>query len=373
MPAKYEPVTAEVIRWAIDESGYSDAEIARALKTPEDAVRSWGIGAARPTTGQLTRLSRKLKRPRELFYLERPPASASLPETLRTASGAAKRELTPPELLAIRRARRVQRMVAFLRRDSPAELPPFHLTDQVEQVGDGFREWSGVSLAVSRAWTSDGEARRAWAAAIEDHGVLVMSYSLKKDGLRGFALPDPVAPLAAVNTAHNDGSRSFTMWHELAHLAVSRGATCLTATAKRTEERWCDEVAAEVTMPRAELARAPLAADSDDRLTYITAAARHFRVSLRAAAVALGRGDPDSDDDYGIVSARASTSDTSKPPGFGRTARSRAADRLREVGTLAARSIISGIESGEISEHSTSKILRLDGFELAQLSGAVDG
>lgn len=373
MPAKHEPVTAEVIRWAIDESGYSDAEIARALKTPEDAVRSWSIGTARPTTGQLTQLSRKLQRPRELFYLERPPASASLPETLRTASGAAKRELAPPELLAIRRARRVQRMVAFLRRDAPADLPSFEPTDHSEQVGDGFREWSGVSLAAARAWTSDGEARRAWAAAIENRGVLVMSYSLKKDGLRGFALPDPVAPLAAVNTAHNDGSRSFTMWHELAHLAASRGATCLTATARHTEERWCDEVAAEVAMPRAELARAPLSTDSDDRLAYITAAARYFRVSPRAAAVALGRDDLDSDDDYEIVSTRASTSDTSKPSSFGRAVRSRAADRLREVGMLAARSIISGIESGEISEHSAGKILRLDGFELAQLSGVADG
>ena len=373
MPAKYEPVTPEVVRWAIAESGYAPAQIADHLKTAPETVQAWCDGTERPTVGQLTKLSRRVRRPRELFYLPQPPREAGIPATLRTANGADKRELAPPELLAIRRARRIQRMVAFLRRDAPADVPRFKPADDVARAGDELRAWSGVSLATARSWKSDLEARRAWTIAIEDRGVLVTSYSLKKDGLRGFALPDPAAPLIAVNTAHNDGSRSFTMWHELAHLAVSRSATCLTATARRTEERWCDEVAAEVTLPRAELGRAPLEQASDDRLEFITAAARYFRVSMRAAAVALGRDDPNSDEDYELVSLRAPASDTDKPRGFGRNVRNRLDDRLREVGILAARSIIAGIESGEVSEHSARKILRLDGFEIAQLSEAIGG
>lgn len=371
MPAKYEPVTPSVVGWAIDESGYATGEIAAHLKIAPETVQAWRDGGELPTVGQLTRLSRRVHRPRELFYLPQPPREAAIPTTLRTANGADKRELAPPELLAIRRARRVQRMVAFLRRDDPADVPCFEPETDPARTGDEIRAWSGVSSAIARAWKSDAEARRAWAAAIEKRGVLVMSYSLKKEGLRGFALPDRAAPLIAVNTSHNDGSRSFTMWHELAHLVASRSATCLTATASRTEERWCDEVAAEVTLPRAELDRAPLEPTSDDRLEFITAAARYFRVSLRAAAVALGRDDPYSDEDYELVSLRAATSDTDKPRGFGRNTRSRPDDRLREVGMLAARSIITGIESGEVSEHSARKILRLDGFEIAQLSEAL--
>lgn len=371
MPARYEPVTPSVVGWAIDESGYATREIAAHLKIAPETVQAWRDGRERPTVGQLTRLSRRVRRPRELFYLPQPPREAAIPTTLRTANGANKRELAPPELLAVRRARRVQRMVAFLRRDDPADVPRFETAADPARAGDEIRAWSGVSPAIARAWKSDVEARRAWAAAIEKRGVLVMSYSLKKEGLRGFALPDRAAPLIAVNTAHNDGSRSFTMWHELAHLVASRSATCLTATASRTEERWCDEIAAEVTLPRAELGRAPLEPTSDDRLEFITAAARYFRVSLRAAAVALGRDDPGSDEDYELVSLRAATSDTDKPRGFGRNARSRPNDRLREVGMLAARSIIAGIESGEVSEHSARKILQLDGFEIAQLSEAL--
>ena len=44
MPAKHEPVTAEVIRWAIDESGYSKAEIASAPPMCSWSVKTrWAV------------------------------------------------------------------------------------------------------------------------------------------------------------------------------------------------------------------------------------------------------------------------------------------------------------------------------------------
>ena len=68
MPSKRELVTPSVIEWAINESGYDYAEIAKSLETGETTIRAWSNGIDRPTTGQLTRLAAKLKRPRSLFF-----------------------------------------------------------------------------------------------------------------------------------------------------------------------------------------------------------------------------------------------------------------------------------------------------------------
>ena len=81
-------------------------------------------GIDRLTTGQLTKLTAKLKRPHSLFFRPSVPPSAPLPPELRTAAGRGPRRLFPNERLEIRRARRVQRFVAALsERDVPPSIP----------------------------------------------------------------------------------------------------------------------------------------------------------------------------------------------------------------------------------------------------------
>jgi hypothetical protein len=71
VPARKQiPITPQVLRWAIDESGYSDEQVAEKVGSPEIA----STGAWRGRRGRARRISRKLAE-----VLERPPLTLLLP------------------------------------------------------------------------------------------------------------------------------------------------------------------------------------------------------------------------------------------------------------------------------------------------------
>jgi Zn-dependent peptidase ImmA (M78 family) len=110
------------------------------------------------------------------------------------------------------------------------------------------------------------DAARRLAANAEDIGVLVMvsgvvgSSSRRKldpTELSGFTLADRRAPVVFVNGATPRPLHLFVLAHGLAHLWLGESAL-FTADARAADgadevERWCNEVAAEVVVPRADL------------------------------------------------------------------------------------------------------------------------
>ena len=373
MPANREPVTPEVVRWAIDESGYAPAEIAAHLKTDPRTVEAWCNGAERPTVGQITKLGKKLKRPRSLFFLPAAPANASLPPQLRTAAGREGRDLSPDERLQVRRARRVQQLVASVidpELDDP--IPRLEPGATPKAVAEALRQWLGVPSNAQDVWNGDvRKARDAWIGWFEQAGILVMQLSLGNDGLRGFSLPHPAAPAIAVSTAQNDPARSFTLWHELAHLSIGSEASCLAVSAANSIERRCDEIASCALIPEDELRTAHDSLSTGNRLAMIEELARHFGTSLRATALALIRTELGDEKDYALVERERPIADTDKPLAFGRGGMSRSRLRAREVGRVAVGAITDAIRSGRMSELAARRVLRLDGYELDEMADAI--
>jgi len=133
------------------------------------------------------------------------------------------------------------------------------------------------------------DALRRFIEQADNLGVLVMvngvvgsSNRRKLDPaeFRGFALCDPLAPLAFVNGADTKAGQMFTLAHELAHLWL--GESALTDVEPRskptnTVEKWCNCVAAELLVPlavfRLEYDSGATLRDALDRL------ARRFKVS----------------------------------------------------------------------------------------------
>ena len=121
MPRARPPINPEVLKWAIDESGYSREDLAGSLKVPRGTVDSWARGQDRPTQGQFTELARRLRRPKSIFFLSAVPEASALPSALRRAVGRTQRELGANELFRVRRARRLQRFLSLLERERGAE------------------------------------------------------------------------------------------------------------------------------------------------------------------------------------------------------------------------------------------------------------
>jgi len=103
---------------------------------------------------------------------------------------------------------------------------------------------------------------------------------LNPEEFRGFALVDPLAPVAFVNATDSKAAQIFTLTHELAHLWLGQSGLDNASVGRQYVgeiESWCNEVAAEILVPLAEIrdffnSADPLA-NEVDRL------ARHFKVS----------------------------------------------------------------------------------------------
>ena len=137
LPAR-PPVTSEVLRWAIEESGYSAEDLAAGLKLDAATVEAWITGDDGPTQGQFTKLAERLHRPKSIFFLPEPPKTGGVPPRLRSAVGRTTRRLSAAELLPVRRARRMQRLLSLLERDEhgeSVELPRVPITSP------GRRRW----------------------------------------------------------------------------------------------------------------------------------------------------------------------------------------------------------------------------------------
>jgi transcriptional regulator with XRE-family HTH domain len=70
------PVTPAVLSWAIQQSGYSEQEVAARLDISLSQLRDWESEKVKPTLTQARRLAAFLHRTLAFFLLPRPPETA---------------------------------------------------------------------------------------------------------------------------------------------------------------------------------------------------------------------------------------------------------------------------------------------------------
>ncbi len=359
------PVTPEVVKWAIDESGMSVEELAARLRVASTVVAAWANGQDKPTKGQLTQLAEKLKRPRAMFFLPGAPSGRSLPDGLRAAAGVRDRpSLGFRERLWIRRAQRLQSLVAsFVEHD--VHVPTADQAESPQVVAERLRKWLGVNWEIQSEWTNPYQAFRSWREAVEASGVAVLALPMQKEGIRGFALRNPRLPLVAVNTADIHEARCFTLFHELAHLALGSDSSCADRNRGGTE-RWCDRVASHALIPREQLISASHSSARGD-LAVIQRAASRFNVSRRAAALALEEIGAVTNG-YRQVEVEWPSVDREKRGGGGGGGRTSPRKCIDEYGGLAVGSVVTALDQGRIDELQVREHLRLDSTQLAEAS-----
>lgn len=297
MAAAASPVTPTVLGWALSEDGRSMHEIAEAVKVSEDDLEAWAAGAASPTRGQVSKLAQVLRRPRALFFMPSPPATASLPTSFRHPPGVAK-SVSPGVRRVGRDSRRIQQAVSWARREDDAvQVPRVSSADiSPTDAAATVREWLGVTIDEQRSWRDDRAALRAWRDAIESRGLLVFMLQLGSGEVRGFSTWDDQAPLVVVNTSSvQPAARIFTLGHELGHLVTREDATCLDPIDAdpldgAAIERWSEEFAAALLMPNELVDAVATEAGIETRgatLETVKLLQRRARVSGRAAALRL--------------------------------------------------------------------------------------
>src|SRR5260370_5598684 len=110
-------INPDILRWARETAGVEAQSLAR--RFPK--LQSWESGATKPTVSQLEALSDLYKRPLATFFLSSRPHEPPPPQDFRLLSRDQVRTLSKKTRLAMRAARRAQRIYMLLTCDLHAQ------------------------------------------------------------------------------------------------------------------------------------------------------------------------------------------------------------------------------------------------------------
>lgn len=283
-------VSPSLLIWARERAGLTADELSRRLPK----IAEWEDGRTLPTLRQLEAFANAVHVPIGYLFLTDPPDEPLPIPDFRTVEGRAIRRPSPDlldTLYACQERQAWYREFAQISRLPPLDIVGSATIDAApDAVAGRMRDALGFDLDQRRDCRTWTEALRLFIRQADRVGVLVMVNGvvlsnnrrpLDPAEFRGFALVDPLAPLVFVNGADTKAAQMFTLAHELAHVWL--GASALSdmgagpPRGHRTEEVWCNRVAAELLAPL-ELVRAELTAEEPLSET-LQRLARRFKVS----------------------------------------------------------------------------------------------
>ena len=274
---------------------------AKKLKVSEVTIASWESGEKLPSLAQLRKMAVLYKRPLAVFYLPEPPQGFTVLRDFRTVTG--QQQPRSPHLeIETRRAQQRREAALDIAAAINEELPIFPLSTELTQkpaeVASKLRELLGVSLDEQFGWTDQYQALNSWKRAIERVGVLVFqTENLPIKEARGFSLAIQPLPIVALNSKESPRGRVFTLFHELAHIALRVGGVCDLHDADRSQreidrvEVFCNRLAGAALVPPSSIAPTLVALDLKGETTWSDATLRilaeRYSVSPDAALRSL--------------------------------------------------------------------------------------
>jgi len=258
-------VKPELLRWACERAGVSALELSGRFAKFD----AWESGKVQPTLRQLEAFANAVHVPIGYLFLDEPP-SESLPiPDFRTLANLQPKRPSPNLLDTLYLCQQRQEWFhdyARLHGFSQIEwIGSVRVQDEPETVADAMRQTLAFSINERRKLPNWTEALRRFIEQMENAGVLVMASSivgsnshrkLEVSEFRGFSLADAWAPLVFINADDSKSAQMFSLAHELAHLWLGKSGISNTEAGRvptDTIERWCNQVAAELLMPKAVL------------------------------------------------------------------------------------------------------------------------
>ncbi|MFB3886639.1 MAG: multiprotein-bridging factor 1 family protein [Thermodesulfobacteriota bacterium] len=256
-------VNPTLLTWARQESGYPPEPVAKRLNVKPERLLAWEHGDLKPTVRQAQDLAKFYRRPFGVFFLPQPPALPPLAAEYRRLPGVRPGVESPEFRIALRVMSQRREVALELSEELGVGVEDFnftaHLSEGTAAVGTRIREVLGITADEQLEWTSDWQAWRRWREAVEKAGVLVFQFP--KVGLtqvRGVTLFKFPLPVIGINSKETSpAARSFTLLHELAHLALAVGNEERAALGETRDdagwlevERFAEEAASAALIPQ---------------------------------------------------------------------------------------------------------------------------
>jgi Zn-dependent peptidase ImmA (M78 family) len=366
--------TPAMLKWAREVSRISPPVAASAVKCSEDQILAWERGDGTPSLPRLRKLASKYRFPLMVFYLKEPPKfSIKKLADFRTLASQVIDEFSPELTYEIRVASERQAWArSYLEENESEKCALVNFTSVsagVKPLAAKLRAALNVTVEQQTNAKAPRDAYLLWRAGCETNGIFVFQASgVPVEEMRGCAIPDPLAPVILVNGKDAYSAKTFTLVHELAHIATGSsaitggGQSDFVAHPVQAVERFCNAVAAEVLLPAEELTKLFPSNWQSQPLEWIGRCSKRFKVSmpvvgLRLLEVGLA--------DRALLDKLWPAIQTPAVKGGGPTKQYQKA--INRTGEAFARLAVSAYHSGEIHGGQLTRMLRMSLKYLAGL------
>ena len=298
-------IKPELVVWARERAGLSDADLAKKMSVSPERLHDWQTGKASLTIRQIKKLAQKTYTPLGYLFTSKAPEETLPIADFRTFGDHDLTRRRPSGALLTTLYTMQRRQNWFRDYLMGIGADPVPLVGQCDKkqgarevvatlrVAYGVDEKTGLSEDYPNKDTAIGKL----IAATADLGILVMRNGVVGNNarrpldvkeFRGFVLCDRYAPLIFINGRDARAAQIFTLVHELAHLCIEESGVsnldAKTLDGADATEKFCNRVAAELLLPQSSFLRhwkknAEL--EPEGRIRCI---AESFNVSAQAAA-----------------------------------------------------------------------------------------
>jgi Zn-dependent peptidase ImmA (M78 family) len=250
-------VSNHVLVWAREALALNKTDAAERTNISINRLTQLEEGEKQPTLGELKAFSREYKRTIATLLLSKPPEEKPLPNDRRTIDSNQLGMFHEKSILAIRKARAMANALIELKSDAGIEIPKFELSASInespQEVAKRLR--ASINLDEIQDYENINDVLEAYIEKIESLGVAIFQLSLTQDNLRGFSLVDEAIPIIGIKRGGEPPTaKIFTLFHEMGHLLLNEGGICdLSFKSNMEIEKWCNEFAAEILIPKAVL------------------------------------------------------------------------------------------------------------------------
>lgn len=279
-------LSPDVLTWAADQIGKSLESLAEVLaKREKDRER---LLEGQLTSAQAEKVAKLTGIPFGMLFLDAPPTlkRPAIPDLRQTADPVPlSRDFQEVFEDALRKKEWYAEHLKEVGAASLSFVGRFDARSHPEKIAEDIGAELDISEGLRKKASTTEEYFGILAERTENLGILVMKTGIVKSStkrplsvseFRGFAIVDKIAPLVFINGRDSDVAAVFTLLHEISHIWIGQSGVSdlgVNTIEQKGIERLCNQVAAEVLVPKKEFALAWKA------IGDISAIAKKFRVS----------------------------------------------------------------------------------------------
>jgi len=258
-------INPELLVWARNEGSFTVEKAAEFLKVPFEKLSAWENGEDFPTINQLREIAKKYRITFAAFFYPTPPPSRKKKVNDFRLHPESPIDFSHLMAFEVRNAIDKREIMLEMYEDLGEKPKEWQLkcliNNDPEKVAQDIRSYIGLSIDLQRKWRDNTIAFPAMRQLLEKTGVLVLQATkLDLKEMRGLSISEFPLPIVIINRKDSAAGRIFSIFHELAHVALRSSSLCDLneednglSEGLKTIEFFCNRVAGACLVPKTDL------------------------------------------------------------------------------------------------------------------------